>query len=140
MGEPTMTTKRNSFNEFICKNFTYDERDEEEIRSQIYQHKATNDIANIITILKNKNFYSRCRIGLGMEESTIVINITICFTEDISEEVMNNLIKTLHENIQYENIRFYYLRETEDHFNWPRYRSNVHGLSNCFLKPYSMRA
>lgn len=119
--------KRNSFNAFLEQHYSYNVSEEEEIRSQIYSNRNTNEFASIITILKYNNFKTKAKVKLTVIEGNIYLLVSILYFEDVTEEQLKELVNNINNQIKSKNIFIDSEQITEESFNM--LRSHEEGVS-----------
>lgn len=109
--------KGNSFNVFLGQHYNYNASEEEEIRSQIYTNKNTNEFTSIITILKNNKFKTKARVKLTVIEGNIYIIVSVLYFEEVTSKQIKELVDNLNNQIKSKNILVDSEKITEESFN-----------------------
>ena len=109
--------KGNSFNVFLGQHYNYNASEEEEIRSQIYTNKNTNEFTSIITILKNNKFKTKARVKLTVIEGNIYIVVSVLYFEEVTSNQIKELVDNLNNQTKSKNILVDSEKITEESFN-----------------------
>lgn len=94
-----------SFNEYLREHYHYKISEEEEIRTQIYKNRNTNDLTSMVTILKNVRVKTKSKIRISVKEGNIYLNVDVClYDETFTDEEVTQLLEDLKKQITKDNI------------------------------------
>ena len=105
------------FNIYLSRHFNYKSTEEEEIRTQIYSNKETNDFINMVTILKSVWFKTKAEVKPLVIDGSIFLEVTINYFERVTPEEVKQLIKDLRKQVTKNNILVTAAAIQEEKFN-----------------------
>lgn len=113
-----MTTYRpHPFNVYLRKHYNYKTSEEEEIRTQIYSNKETNDFISMVTILKSTWFKVKAEVTTVVLDGLIYLEVTVKYYEKVASEDITKLLEDLRKQITKNNIIVTAAAITEETFN-----------------------
>ncbi len=109
--------KPHPFNVYLRKHYAYKTVEEEEIRTQIYSNKETNDFISMVSILKSVWFKTKATVSILVKEGTIYLEVIVMYFESVPPEEVTQLRKDLEKQITKNNILVDVKELPEEMFN-----------------------
>jgi len=112
--------KPHPFNVYLRKHYAYKTVEEEEIRTQIYSNKETNDFVSMVSILKSVWFKTKATVKILVKEGTIYLKVIVMYFESVPPEEVTQLRKDLEKQITKNNILVNVKAIPEEDYNYIR--------------------
>lgn len=109
--------KPHPFNVYLRKHYSYKPMEEEEIRTQIYSNKETNDFTSMVTILKSVWFRVKAEVSTLVIDGTIYLEVTIRYFQSVAPEEVKQLTEDLRKQLTKDNIIIRAKSVSEETFN-----------------------
>lgn len=109
--------KPHPFNVYFRTHYSYKTAEEEEIRTQIYTNKETNDFINMVTILKSVWFKTKAEVKTLVIDGNIYLEVTVRYFQSVAAEEVKQLKTDLRKQLTKDNILVTAAAVTEETFN-----------------------
>ena len=113
--------KEHPFNKYLREHYWYNFNEEEEIRTQVYKNKNTNDFISMVTILKAARFKTKSELSLFVVKSNIFLMLNVLYyDETVTPKEAEQLEEDLEKQLTNSNIMVDVLRVSKDYYNIKR--------------------